>query len=64
MRNRLHASCDEHEAIMGALLSGDGALAGERMRAHVNAVRSVSADYVRSLAPTEGAYPDQQRASV
>jgi hypothetical protein len=34
------------------------------MRAHVNAVRSVSADYVRSLAPTEGAYPDQQRASV
>jgi DNA-binding GntR family transcriptional regulator len=64
MRNRLHASCDEHEAIMAALLSGDGVLASERMRAHVNVVRSVSTDYVRNLAPSDGAHAARLRASM
>jgi hypothetical protein len=50
---------------MAALLSGDGALARERMRTHVKAVRSVSADYVRPLTPSDGAHPERpQRASV
>jgi len=65
MRNRLYASCDEHDAIMAALLSGDGALASERMRAHVNAVRLVSAHYVRSLASSDSKqHGTQRRASM
>jgi DNA-binding GntR family transcriptional regulator len=64
MRNRLYASCDEHDAIMAALLSGDGALARKRMRAHVNAVRLVSAHYVRSCASSDGKQHETQRPSM
>ena len=61
-RGRLTQSRDEHEPIVAALLAGDGALASERMRAHVNAVRAASADYVRSLPPSDGSEKPPQRA--
>jgi DNA-binding GntR family transcriptional regulator len=35
VRNRMHASRDEHEAIVAAILKGDGVLAAERLRGHV-----------------------------
>ena len=59
MRNRLTQSCDEHEGV----LAGDGALASERMRAHVNAVRAVSADYIRGLTPVHATQKAVRRAS-
>src|SRR3954467_9704972 len=49
MRNRLAHSCEEHEAIMAAVLSGDAPLASERIRMHVNVVQTTSTDYIRAL---------------
>jgi DNA-binding GntR family transcriptional regulator len=42
--NRLAHSCEEHEAMMAALLSGDAPLASERFRMHLNVVQTVSTD--------------------
>ena len=62
--HRLLQSCDEHAAIMSAVLAGDAALASERMRAHVNVVRAASADYVRGLGPTPRTRRPERRASA
>ena len=64
MRHRLLQSCDEHAAIIAAVLAGDAALASERMRAHVNVVRAASVDYVRALGPTELSRTPERRASA
>jgi DNA-binding GntR family transcriptional regulator len=61
---RLLQSCDEHAAIMAAILAGDAALASERMRAHVVVVRAASADYVRGLGPTSRSRRPERRASA
>jgi DNA-binding GntR family transcriptional regulator len=46
---RLAKSHAEHDAILRAVLSGDGQTASELMRNHVNIVRAASWDYVHGL---------------
>jgi len=46
---RLAKSHAEHDAILHAVLSGDGQTASELMRNHVNIVRAASWDYVHGL---------------
>jgi DNA-binding GntR family transcriptional regulator len=47
--DRLVRSHAEHDAIVGAILQGDGERASEVMRTHVNFVRAASRDYVFGL---------------
>lgn len=35
VRNRMSASCDEHQTIVEAIVNGDGELAADRLRSHV-----------------------------
>ncbi|MGF1620927.1 MAG: GntR family transcriptional regulator [Rhodomicrobiaceae bacterium] len=36
VRNRLRSSCDEHEAIVAAIVGGDSALASQRLHSHIS----------------------------
>ena len=47
--DRLARSHDEHDAIVAAILQGDGERASAVMRTHVNFVRAASRDYVFGL---------------
>ena len=49
MPDRLARSHEEHDAIVGAILKGDGERASAVMRTHVNFVRAASRDYVFGL---------------
>ncbi|ACL61995.1 GntR family transcriptional regulator [Methylobacterium nodulans] len=49
VRNRLAQSFAEHEAAVEAILAGDGALAAERMRAHVIVQGDRFSDLILSL---------------
>ncbi len=48
-RNRLRQSLAEHEGAVEAILAGDEALAGERLRAHVLVQGDRFAELIRSL---------------
>jgi len=50
---RLALSWAEHDAVVQAILRGDGELAGRAMRAHVLTVSAASADYVSAIKPPE-----------
>jgi len=49
LEDRLGKSYEEHDAIVGAILRGEGETASTLMRAHVNVVRAASNDYVQRL---------------
>ncbi len=49
VRNRMNSSFAEHTGIVEAILSGDGDLAAERLRAHVVVQGERFADLVASL---------------
>jgi DNA-binding GntR family transcriptional regulator len=49
VRNRIHASFDEHNAIVQALVAGDGNAASEQLRAHVVVQGERFADLISSL---------------
>jgi DNA-binding GntR family transcriptional regulator len=36
VRNRLRSSCDEHEAIVTAIVGGDSTLASQRLHSHIS----------------------------
>jgi len=48
-RNRLRQSLAEHEGVVAAILAGDEATAGERLRAHVLVQGDRFAELIRSL---------------
>ncbi len=52
MPGRLTESWSEHDAVVRAILRGDGESAYHTMRAHVSAVRSASADLLNRLPHT------------
>jgi DNA-binding GntR family transcriptional regulator len=49
VQDRLAKSYEEHDAVVRAVLSGDGETASEVMRTHVNVVHVASSDYVHEL---------------
>ena len=49
---------------MTAMRTANAALASERMRAHVNAMRAASADHLRDIGPGERGRKPQRRASA
>lgn len=49
VRNRMQTSYSEHQAIVDAILAGDGELAAERLRKHVTVQGERFADLVSSL---------------
>jgi len=50
VRNRMQTSYSEHQAIVDAILAGDGELAAERLRNHVTVQGERFADLISSLA--------------
>jgi DNA-binding GntR family transcriptional regulator len=59
VRDRIESSYSEHQAVVDAILSGDGELAAERLREHVTVQGERFADLIASLAllKAEGAVP-------
>jgi DNA-binding GntR family transcriptional regulator len=50
VRNRMQTSYTEHQAIVDAILAGDGDLAAERLRGHITVQGERFADLIASLA--------------
>jgi DNA-binding GntR family transcriptional regulator len=55
VRNRMQTSYSEHQAIVDAILAGDGELAAERLRKHVAVQGERFADLISSLASLKAA---------
>lgn len=53
VRNRMRTSYDEHAAIVEAILSGDGALAAERLHNHVSVQGERFSDLISTLDRTK-----------
>lgn len=59
VRNRMQTSYSEHQAIVDAILAGDGELAAERLRGHVAVQGERFVDLVSSLAVLKTATPQE-----
>jgi DNA-binding GntR family transcriptional regulator len=63
VRNRMQTSYSEHQAIVDAILAGDGEQAAEALRGHITVQGERFADMVASLAQFKSGSPDTARAA-
>jgi DNA-binding GntR family transcriptional regulator len=63
VRNRMQTSYSEHQAVVDAIVAGDGDRAAEALRSHVTVQGERFADLVASLALLKSGSPDTARAA-